>query len=81
MQDAGVPIRSHPIGRKTPNPVAPAPVLAAAPTVAPVLASTATAAPIAASSISSSSAHTVDAFINFGNAPYSEAQSLTTGTP
>ena len=44
-----------------------------APAVVPTFAPQAAAiAPVAAG-------HTVDAFVNFGNAPYSEAQSLTTG--
>ena len=53
----------------TPAPVAPA-VAAAAPVPTVSVASAAAAA---------TSGHSTDAFINFGNGPYSEAQSLTTG--
>ena len=66
----------------TPQPIAVAPVLAAAPVAsfAPVVPQY--VAPIAAPAIAPVVAgNSVDAFINFGNAPYSEAQSLTTGNP
>ena len=63
-----------------PQPVAVAPIIAAAPmaSYAPVFSQY--VAPVAAPIIAPVAVgHTVDAFINFGNAPYSEAQSLTTG--
>ena len=62
------------LGYSTPAPVA-APVAYVAPTPAPAAVSVAAASSVA------TSGHTVDAFINFGNGPYSESQSLTTGSP
>ncbi len=60
-----------------PQPVAVAPVAPSYP--APAATIIAPAPP--AASISASSSHTTAAFINFGNGPYSEAQTLTTGNP
>ena len=62
------------------QPVVAAPV-AAIPTAAavPTLAASVPVATQSAAAASAGGSHSVDAFINFGNGPYSEAQSLTTG--
>ena len=63
-----------------PQPLAASPIIAAAPVAAFVPVASQSVAPFAAPAIAPVAVgHTVDAFINFGNGPYSEAQSLTTG--
>ena len=57
----------------------PAPVVAAPPPVTAIVAATAPTPSVAAAAAAATAGHSVDAFINFGNGPYSEAQSLTTG--
>jgi len=58
---------------------APPPPLPATPTINPVSVNSATLGP--ATTPMAAPAAAADAFLNFGNAPYSEAGTLTTGTP
>ena len=76
------PAYTTPVAPAYTAPVAPAYTAPVAPaSIAPVAAAPAASSIIAAASTAASTGHNVDAFINFGNSSYSEAQSLTTGNP